>query len=182
MYYSATSLGKIFGLTAQEMNTALKKLGYIGGQPGKYFPTEKGIPFFKANYHSNGYGGYASRSWTTFTYDKSILQKLKPEMTNDICQKAKDLVKEQRLANKAAEAAETLAEKISLGKDSVNATKILQMNSKQIKTAGIVALAVIGTAAITTAVAICVNRSKKDKENKTLNAEMILQEEDERND
>ena len=56
------------------------------------------------------------------------------------------------------------------------------MNSKQIKTAGIVALAVIGTAAITTAVVICVKKSKKDKENKALNAEMILQEEDERND
>lgn len=98
-------------------------------------------------------------------------------MTNDICQKAKDLVKEQRLANRAAEAAESLAEKISLGKESVNATKFLQMNSKQIKTAGIVALAVIGTAAITTAVVICVKRAKTNKGNKTLSAEMILQEE-----
>lgn len=177
MYYSARNLGKIFGLTAQEMNVALKKLGYILGQPGYYFPTEKGMPFFKANYCSNGYGGYASRSWTKFTYDESILKQLIPEMTNDICQKAKNLVKEQRLANRAAEAAESLAEKISLGKESVNATKFLQMNSKQIKTAGIVALAVIGTAAITTAVVICVKRAKTNKGNKTLSAEMILQEE-----
>ena len=177
MYYSARKLGKIFGLTAQEMNVALKKLGYILGQPGYYFPTEKGMPFFKANYCSNGYGGYASSSWTEFTYDESILKQLIPEMTNDICQKVKDFVKEQRLANKAVEAAELFADKISTCKESVNATKILQMNSKQIKTAGIVALAVIGTAAITTAVVICVKRAKKNKGNKTLSAEMILQEE-----
>ena len=39
MNYSARLLGQRFGLNAQEMNMALKQLGYLDGQPGNYIPT-----------------------------------------------------------------------------------------------------------------------------------------------
>ena len=36
MSLSAQRIGKMFGLTAQEMNMALKLLGYLDGEPGVY--------------------------------------------------------------------------------------------------------------------------------------------------
>ena len=38
MSLSAQRIGKMFGLTAQEMNMALKLLGYLDGEPGHYLP------------------------------------------------------------------------------------------------------------------------------------------------
>lgn len=76
MNYSARLLGQRFGLNAQEMNMALKQLGYLDGQPGNYIPTEKGKMFYSETYHDNGYGGYAKRFWNTLSYDESIIGQL----------------------------------------------------------------------------------------------------------
>ena len=55
MSLSAQRIGKMFGLTAQEMNMALKLLGYLDGEPGHYLPTVKCKPFYLQEYHDNGY-------------------------------------------------------------------------------------------------------------------------------
>lgn len=94
MNYSARLLGQRFGLNAQEMNMALKQLGYLEGQPGKYIPTEKGKLFYSEAYHDNGYGGYAKRTWSTFSYDESIINNLDEELTKDVCQQAINLARE----------------------------------------------------------------------------------------
>ena len=85
MNYSARLLGQRFGLNAQEMNMALKQLGYLDGQPGNYIPTEKGKMFYSETYHDNVYGGYAKRFWNTLSYDESIIGQLERELTNDVC-------------------------------------------------------------------------------------------------
>ena len=55
MNYSARLLGQRFGLNAQEMNMALKQLGYLDGQPGNYIPTEKGKMFYSGKVSQNIY-------------------------------------------------------------------------------------------------------------------------------
>ena len=78
MRYSARMLGKKVGLTAQEMNRVLKDQGFITGTPGCYYLTEKGAKYGYEKDWSQGdknsvvYG----RSWTTTSYDESILDEL----------------------------------------------------------------------------------------------------------
>ena len=45
MTLSAKRLGEICGLTAEEMNVLLKEEGFLSGEPGNYYPTEKGKLF-----------------------------------------------------------------------------------------------------------------------------------------
>lgn len=74
MVKSARILGKDYGLTAQEMNQLLKDQGFLDGNPGEYFVTEKGAPFAKEIDFHRGSGGYAqyNRYWTERTWDESI--------------------------------------------------------------------------------------------------------------
>ena len=44
MTLSAKRLGERCGLTAEEMNILLKEEGFLSGEPGNYYPTEKGKP------------------------------------------------------------------------------------------------------------------------------------------
>lgn len=81
MYYSASQLGSLLGFSAQQINAALRILGYIEGTPGHYCPTEKGKAFFQVTYHDNGYGGYARRCWETYCYDESIVVPLRQELS-----------------------------------------------------------------------------------------------------
>lgn len=71
---SARILGADYGLTAQEMNQLLKDQGFLDGNPGEYFVTEKGAPFAKEIDFHRGTGGYAqyNRYWTERTWDESI--------------------------------------------------------------------------------------------------------------
>ena len=45
MTLSAKRLGERCGLTAEEMNILLKEEGFLSGEPGNYYPTEKGKLF-----------------------------------------------------------------------------------------------------------------------------------------
>ena len=87
MSLSAQRIGELFGLNAQEMNMALKLLGYLDGEPGNYLPTEKCKPFYLQEYHDNGYGGYAKRIWRTVTVPSPKKQtknvREKPNEKND---------------------------------------------------------------------------------------------------
>lgn len=161
----------MFGLTAQEMNMALKLLGYLDGEPGHYLPTEKCKPFYLQKYYDNGYGGYAKRIWSTVTYNESIIESLEQELTKEICQLAKDLVREHRAAKNAAVIAETIHSAIEKAQKNYGR----QLSSKEIKTIGLVALIVIGTAATVTTVVLCVKNAKEKKSKEILTAAKIVE-------
>jgi hypothetical protein len=74
MRKSARILGQEFGLTSQEMNFVLKEEGYLDGEPGNYFITEKGEKYAEEQDYHRGTGGYAhyNRYWTTRTWDDGI--------------------------------------------------------------------------------------------------------------
>ena len=171
MSLSAQRIGKLFGLNAQEMNMALKLLGYLDGEPGNYLPTVKCKPFYLQEYHDNGYRGYANRTWSTVTYNESIIEPLEQELTKEICQLAKDLVREHRAAKNTTIIAETIHS--AIGKAQKNYGR--QLSSKEIKTIGLVALIVIGTAATVTAVVLCVKNAKEKKSKETLTAAKIVE-------
>lgn len=80
MTLSAKRLGERCGLTAEEMNFLLKVEGYLSGEPGDYYPTEKGKQFVVEKGNDNGYGGYAFRGWNWLEWDESILDELDVSM------------------------------------------------------------------------------------------------------
>ena len=155
----------------------LRLFGYLDGEPGNYLPTAKCKPFYMQEYHDNGYGGYAKRTWSTVTYDESMIEPLEQELTKEISQLAKDLVREHRAAKNTeiSENVTIIAETIhsAIGKAQENRGR--QLSSKEIKTIGLVALIVIGTAATVTAVVLCVKNAKEKKSKKTLPAAKIVE-------
>ena len=62
------------------MNFLLKVEGYLSGEPGDYYPTEKGKQFVVEKGNDNGYGGYAFRGWNWLEWDESILDELDVSM------------------------------------------------------------------------------------------------------
>lgn len=76
MTLSAKRLGERCGLTAEEMNILLKEEGFLSGEPGNYYPTEKGKLFVIEKGDDNGYGGYAFQGWNWFEWDERILEEL----------------------------------------------------------------------------------------------------------
>ncbi len=166
MTYSARSLGKQFGLNDQQMNMALKLLGYLEGEPGCYSPTEKGKQFFRENYHDNGYGGYCKRIWSTISYDESIIVQLKQEVTKDICKQAINMVKECRAA-KMAENTELLSAKLNPTAETIKAKCSLRLDSKDVKH---ICIAAVVTSAIIVTVVLCVKKHKKKKSKEKLTA------------
>lgn len=80
MTLSAKRLGEKCGLTAEEMNCLLKDEGFLSGEPGNYYPTEKGKTFVGEKGDDNGYGGYAFRGWNWLEWDESILDELDTSM------------------------------------------------------------------------------------------------------
>ena len=93
---SARILGKEFGLNSQEMNQLLKDQEFLKGDPGAYVVTEKGAQFANETYFNRGTGGYSwfNRSWTTRTWDESIINVL--DTSPERCQAARDAVAEAR--------------------------------------------------------------------------------------
>ncbi len=87
---SARKLGQEYGLTAQEMNFFLKEEGYLDGEPGDYFLTEKGKKYAEEQDYHRGTGGYAhyNRYWTTRTWDEGITDEL------DITDKRKKAIRQ----------------------------------------------------------------------------------------
>lgn len=59
MTLSAKRLGERCGLTAEEMNILLKEEGFLSGEPGNYYPTEKGKLFVVEKGDDNGESFYA---------------------------------------------------------------------------------------------------------------------------
>ncbi len=76
MTLSAKRLEERCGLTGEEMNVLLKEERYLSGEPGTYYPTEKGKAFVIEKGSDNGYGGYAFRGWNWLEWDESILAEL----------------------------------------------------------------------------------------------------------
>ena len=78
MQKSARILGEQYGLTAEEMNVVLLKLGFLEGKPGDYRPTEKALPYVVEKEFSRGNGGSAryNPAWLTRTFDDSICKAL----------------------------------------------------------------------------------------------------------
>ncbi len=111
MGLSARIIGKMFNLTAEEMNRVLLKLGYLEGSPGNYIPTDKASDFVTETDFHRGTGGYDwyNRYWTTRTYDDTILDQLNREITPELCQEAREEVAALRVARYAAQAAERAA-------------------------------------------------------------------------
>ncbi|MCD8117933.1 MAG: hypothetical protein LUE29_00330 [Lachnospiraceae bacterium] len=102
MQISARILGRSYGLTAEEMNRVLVKLGFLEGIPGDYSPTEKALPYVVEKDFHMGTGGYDhyNRYWTTKTFDDSIKEVL------DVPKELISEVRDELTAIRAARAAE----------------------------------------------------------------------------
>ncbi len=104
MQISARILGHEYGLTAEEMNRVLLKLGFLDGTPGDYSLTEKALPYaVEKNFH-RGTGGYPfyNRYWTTRTFDESIKEVL--DVSSELIREVRDELATKRAARKAAQA------------------------------------------------------------------------------
>lgn len=96
MKLSASQLGKMLGLTGEEMNQLLYNLGILSGEPGNYDFTEFGKKYGESQAHHRGTGGYScyNRYWVTHKYDDSILEFLQNK--HEEIKIAKKLVKDRR--------------------------------------------------------------------------------------
>ena len=105
MQVSARVLGQDYGLTAEEMNRVLVKLGFLKGDPGDYSLTEKAIQYAVENNFHRGPGGYDyyNRYWTTRTFDDSIKEVL--DISDELISEVRDEITTSRAARYAARAA-----------------------------------------------------------------------------
>lgn len=99
MSLSARRLGQEYGLTAEEMNVLLKEEGFLDGEPGGYYPTEKGRRFVYEKGDDNGYGGYAFRGWNWLEWDESIMNEL--HVTSERKREIREKTLEQRRRRRA---------------------------------------------------------------------------------
>jgi hypothetical protein len=104
--YSATELGNKLGLTAQEVNCLLRDEGFLEGKPGNWKITEKGEQYSEKYSWSNGYGGWCARGYSMPLWDSNIMHEI--QITNEKKQEIKRKVKEERIARKALNAAQSL--------------------------------------------------------------------------
>ena len=106
MQVSARILGQDYGLTAQEMNRVLAKLGFLTGSPGDYSPTAKALQYAVEKDFHRGTGGYAcyNRYWTTRTFDDSIKDVL--DVTPELIREVRSELTAERAARYALQAAE----------------------------------------------------------------------------
>lgn len=99
---SAQVLGHKLGLTAEEVNFALKEAGLLSGNPGAYGVTELGAKFAAEQHHHRCTGGYAhyNRHWETRTWDESVVDLL--DLTADRMNQIRKSVADARRAVRAA--------------------------------------------------------------------------------
>ncbi len=119
MTLSAKRLGERCGLTAEEMNILLKEEGFLSGEPGNYYPTEKGKLFVVEKGDDNGYGGYAFRGWNWFEWDERILEELDTSVRTSVIYERKHLKSvadagQRKLLNRRHIGRKSIAEKNSL--------------------------------------------------------------------
>ncbi|KQO98403.1 hypothetical protein [Leifsonia sp. Leaf264] len=77
--YTATALGRIYGVSARVMNHLLKDEDILYGKPGAYGLTPKGETFGVETSHHRGPGGTSSvynKYWDVTTFDSSIVDAL----------------------------------------------------------------------------------------------------------
>lgn len=152
MQVSARILGQEYGMTAQEMNCALEKLGFLVGEPGNYSPTEKAMEYVVEKDFHRGCGGYSwyNRYWTTRTFDDSIKDALNitPELKAEIRSEL-SAVRLARAAERAASSAKAEADflasqaaKEAAEKTAVEAEEAFQKNMKNLKKAGLIGLGI----------------------------------------
>lgn len=105
MQVSARILGQDYGLTAEEMNRVLVKLGFLKGEPGDYSLTEKAMEYAVEKDFHRGTGGYScyNRYWTTRTYDDSIKEVL--DVSTELIREVRAEIAAARAARYAAQAA-----------------------------------------------------------------------------
>lgn len=105
MQISARVLGKEYGLTAEEMNLILLKLGFLKGKPGDYSLTEKAQRYAVEKDFHRGTGGYARYNcyWTTRTFDDSIKEAL--DVSPNLIKEVQDELTSIRASRSAAQAA-----------------------------------------------------------------------------
>lgn len=108
---SATQLGKDFCLNGQEMNQLLKNQGFLEGEPGAYWVTEKGLPFATETDLHRGTGGlqWYNKYWSERTWDPSIMDEL--EMSVKQQQAAIDAVADRRTIAAARKAVQEIADR-----------------------------------------------------------------------
>lgn len=105
MKVSARILGQDYGLSAEEMNRVLVKLGFLKGSPGDYSLTEKAIQYAVEKDFHRGTGGYScyNRYWTTRIFDDSIKEVL--DVSAELISEVRDEIAKDRAARYAAQAA-----------------------------------------------------------------------------
>lgn len=105
MQMSARILGQEYGLTAEEMNRVLVKLGFLKGFPGEYSLTEKALQYAVEQDYHRGTGGYScyNRYWTTRTFDDSIKEVL--DISTELISEVRGELAASRTARYAAQAA-----------------------------------------------------------------------------
>lgn len=73
---SARQLGGMVGMSAREVNLALRDLGYLTGEPGNWQLTNKGAERAILRCEGNEYGGSAHRSWEWPMWNEDIVYEL----------------------------------------------------------------------------------------------------------
>ncbi|WOT36311.1 hypothetical protein [Streptomyces coeruleorubidus] len=81
---SATVLGREIGKTGREMNVLLHRYGYLTGEPGAYFLTDKGEKYGtqEDHYRGNVRSLHYYRQWTTTTWSDETLAALLNDMAH----------------------------------------------------------------------------------------------------
>lgn len=131
MQLSATELGKEYGLSGEEMNRVLVKLGYLVGEPGDYDVTIKGRPYAVTKNFHRGTGGYGyyNRYWNTRTFDDSIKDVL--EVTKELVLEVREEIEEGKLLRAAArKAAREKANAEFLAKEAVKQAEKLKVEKE----------------------------------------------------
>lgn len=102
MLLTAKSLGAEYGLSAEEMNRVLVKLGFLTGSPGDYDLTPLGRQYANTECYHRGPGGYSmyNRDWIIRKFDESIKDVL--EITTDLKNEIKMEIADARAARIAA--------------------------------------------------------------------------------
>lgn len=126
MQVSARILGKDYGLTAEEMNRVLHKLGFLEGKPGDYSLTEKALQYgAEKNWH-RGNGGYSqyNRYWTTRTFDDSIKKVLDSDISADLIKEVRAQSSAARVARYAELAKQSAAKDVAMAGEAAQKTSV----------------------------------------------------------
>lgn len=122
---SARILGQEFGKTAQEMNSLLKKHGYLDGEPSAYGLTEKGAEYGQELDHHRGTGGYAhyNRDWTTRTWNDETGASLEADIEAARNQPGREVFRDQNDGDTVADYSDDLS--LEAGRDDTRVKLIL---------------------------------------------------------